>query len=110
MSNISVSGGTVVTGASDDLIEIGGELEEELNAYDCLDGTMAFSDGTLLTVDYSKEGIWRFTPVYKGNLFNKILQGSVNEDTNDEVYFNPGLKWCVFSSDMQVQVNREIGR
>lgn len=110
MSNISVSSGTVVTGASDDLIEIGGELEEEFNAYDCLDGTMAFSDGTLLSVDYNKEGIWRFTPIYKGRLFSKIEQGSVSEDTNDEVYFDPGLKWCAFSTGMQVEINREIRR
>ncbi len=103
---IEVSSGTVVTGASDDLIEIDGELEEEFNAYNCSDGTMAFSDGTLLNVDYDEYGIWRFTPLFKGNLFEKIVVGSIEKDTNDEVYFKNGLKWCVFSVEMQVAVNR----
>ncbi|MFL0197795.1 hypothetical protein ACJDU8_19820 [Clostridium sp. WILCCON 0269] len=105
MSDITVSSGTVVTGASDDLIEIGGELEEEFNAYDCNDGTMAFSDGTLLRVDYSKDGIWKFNPIYKGSLFVRVIQGSISEDTNDEAYFDSGLKWCAFSTEMQVEVN-----
>ena len=33
MINIEPSSGTLVTGASDDLIEISGELSEEFNAY-----------------------------------------------------------------------------
>jgi hypothetical protein len=106
--SIEVSNGTVITGASDDLIEISGELEEEFNAYDCTDGTFAFSDGTLLRVDYDEDGIWRFKPIYKGELFKKVVDGSVGEDTNDEVYFKDGLKWCAFSTKMQVEVNRNI--
>lgn len=106
MKTLEVSSGTVITGASDDLIEISGELEEEFNAYDCDDGTFAFSDGTLLRVDYDQDGIWRFKPIFTGNLFEKIIVGSVEEDTNDEVYFNDGLKWCAFSDEMQIEVNR----
>jgi len=49
--------GTMVTGASDDLIEIEGELYEEFNSFDCKDGVMALSDGTLLKVDYDEDGI-----------------------------------------------------
>lgn len=103
---IKVSNVTVITGASDDLIEISGELQEEFNAYDCTDGTMAFSDGTLLKVEYDEDGIWRFKPRYKGLLFNKVVSGDVEEDTNDEVYFNSGLKWCAFSNEMQVECKR----
>lgn len=104
--NIEITSGTIVTGESDDLIEIRGELTEEFNSYDCSDGTMAFSDGTLLRVDYDQDGIWRFKPIYKGELFEKVIDGSVPDDTNDEVYFKDGLKWCVFSAEMQVEVNR----
>jgi len=103
---LEISSGTVITGASDDLLEISGELEEEFNAYECSNGTMTFSDGTLLTVIYDENGIWRFIPIYKGNLFEKEIVGSVGEDTNDEVYFKTGLKWCAFSNEMQVEINR----
>jgi hypothetical protein len=102
-----VSSGTMITGASDDLIEIEGELCEEFNAYNCSDGTMAFSDGTLLDVEYDNDGIWRFRVKYKGSLYDRKVEGSVSDDTNDEIYFKPGLKWCVFSSEMQVEINRE---
>ncbi len=84
-----VSSGTMVTGASDDLIEIAGELEEEFNSIDCSDGVMAFSDGTLLDVEYDEDGIWRFRLRFKGTLYD------------------PGLKWCAFSDEMQVEINRE---
>lgn len=101
------SSGTIITGASDDLIEISGELYEEFNSYNCDDGRMAFSDGTLLKVEYDQDGIWRFKPIFKGSLYEKKIEGSVGDDTNDEVHFKQGLKWCVFSEEMQVEVNRE---
>jgi len=102
-----VSSGTMVTGASDDLIEIAGELAEEFNSIDCSDGVMAFSDGTLLDVEYDEDGIWRFRLRFKGALYDKKVEGSVSDDTNDEIYFKPGLKWCAFSDEMQVEINRE---
>lgn len=103
---IKISSGTVVTGASDDLIEIDGELREEFDSFSCQNGIMAFSDGTLLRVNYDDDGIWRFKPIFKGSLFEKIKDGSVEEDTNDEVYFKDGLKWCAFSEEMQFEINR----
>ena len=80
---------------------------EEFSAWQCDDGYMAFSDGTLLNVEYDKNGIWRFRPIFKGPLYEKKIEGSISDDTNDEVYFKPGLKWCVFSREMQIEVNRE---
>ncbi len=102
---MEVINGTIVTGASDDLIEVEGELREEFDSFSCQNGVMAFSDGTLLRVKYDDDGIWRFKPLFKGSLFEKIKDGSVNEDTNDKVYFKTGLKWCAFSDTMQVEVN-----
>lgn len=96
-----IKNGTMITGASDDLIELRGDLYEEFNSYDCKNGTMALSDGTLLRVEYDDNGIWRFEPIFKGELFEKIIPGSYEDDTNDEVYFKRGLKWCVFSDEAQ---------
>jgi hypothetical protein len=96
--------GTVVTGASDDLVEISGDLCEELDALDCNDGTMAFSDGTLLGVEYDKDGIWRFKVIFKGSCFDHKVEGCVNDDdgTNDVVHFKAGLLWATFAEDVDV--------
>lgn len=98
--------GTTVTGASDDLIEIEGELYEEFNCFSCKNGVMAFSDGTLLNVEYDEDGIWRFKVRVKGSLYESKEEGNVDEDINDKVHFNSGLKWCVFSDEMQSEVKR----
>lgn len=92
---------TKITGASDDLIEIEGELSEEFNAYDCTDALLSVSDGTLLQVDYDDDGIWRFKIRFKGTCYSHHVSGSVEDDTNDEVHFNKGLKWIMFSSEPQ---------
>ncbi|MDU6856077.1 MAG: hypothetical protein E6370_17340 [Clostridiales bacterium] len=96
--------GTMITGASDDLIEIEGELVEEFDCFNCKNGTLACSDGTLLTVDYDKDGLWRFGIRFKGSLFDKKEEGSVDEDTNDKVFFKPGMKWIVFHEEASVAV------
>ena len=106
MISIELSSGTSVTGASDDLIEIEGELSEEFDSYGCSNGRMAFSDGTLLKVDYAEDGMWRFRPIAIGNSFDRVVYGSAEEDTNDKAYFKPGLKWCTFSDEMQIVVKR----
>lgn len=98
--------GTLITGASDDLIELRGDLYEEFYAFDCENGVVAFSDGTLLNAKYDEDGIWRFNLISKGNLFSKIEQGIVDEDTDDTVYFDEGLKWCVFSGKMQSVIRK----
>ena len=55
-----------VYGSSDDLIEIDGDINEEF-VYDGEGGFLAFSDGTLLAVEYSDTGIWRFGPLNHGS-------------------------------------------
>lgn len=101
--------GTMITGASDDLIEIEGELREEFSAYNCEsdDGRIACSDGTLLKVEYDENGIWRFTALVKGSLYNRKVEGDIEADTFDEVYFKPGLKWIAFAKNMQTEVIRK---
>ena len=86
-----------ITGCSDDLIEIDGDIVEEFNCYmhEDEERILALSDGTLLRVNYDNDGIWRFILLIKGNLFDKIIQGEVDQDTFDEVYFKDGMKWIV---------------
>ena len=56
---------TILTGASDDLIEVDGDITEELGYRD-IEGKgdlVAFSTGTVLRIRYDQEGIWRITHV-----------------------------------------------
>ena len=89
---------TKLTGASDDLIEIEGEIREEFSDYDCSNGRIAFSDGTLIGVNYSNEGIWRFNLIVKGSLYLGKEDGCVDEDTNDVIYFKEGIKWVIYTN------------
>ncbi len=93
---------TMITGASDDLIEIEGEIREEFSAWDCTNGVITCSDGTFLNVNYDENGIWRFKVDFKGSLFERKEEGSVEEDTNDKVFFKEGLKWIVFQENPSV--------
>lgn len=76
-----------IYGASDDLIEIEGEnLDEEFSAYDLEDNShLAISDGTLLAVEYDKDGIWRFRAVFQapGTKIEKV-EGTVEPDTGTD--------------------------
>lgn len=96
-----------ITGASDDLIEIEGDIDEEFNSYDCDNGLMAISDGTLLKVEYDADGIWRFTPKFKGSAFKEHKAGSVEDDTNDEVFLEGAIKWIVFSDETQSAIVKQ---
>lgn len=69
-----------VFGASDDLIEIRGDLgEEEFGCYGDEGGHLAFSDGTLLSVEYN--GFWRFHVLHRGTATVTKVEAT-NEDTD----------------------------
>ena len=55
-----------IYGASDDLIEFRGAIEEEFGAYDLEGGVLAISDGTLIHAEYDEEGTWRFRRIAEG--------------------------------------------
>lgn len=90
-----------VSGASDDLIELEGDISDEFNRYDSEDGDyLAFSDGTCLKVIYDDDGLWRLTVIAQGTLFKEKIEGNVIEDKNDVVIFEDGVKWCVCGPDL----------
>ena len=86
-----------ITGASDDLIEIEGDIREEFNVY--LEKhesvLLAFSDGTVLRVIYDKDGIWRISRVHCGSSGFSKSEGSADKDTNDIVTLVGDIKWVV---------------
>ena len=53
---------TTIYGASDDLIEVDGQVSEEFNPRDGEPAYLAFSNGVVLKVIYDDEGLWRIQP------------------------------------------------
>lgn len=95
---------TKVYGASDDLIEIEGDVRGESSpAYSSGDdeepALLIFSDGTILSVVYGKPtngGIWAVNLVRQGALFERI-DVCTDEDADhysDVAHFAGGLKWA----------------
>lgn len=102
----------IITGSSDDLIEIEGEFREEFNVYtdDQKDGfLLAVSDGTLLNINYDQDGIWRIKRLKSGGAtFNKV-EGDVERDTNDVVTLEGDpLKWVVLGINVAMKETTRI--
>ena len=88
-----------IYGASDDLIEIEGDIEEEFNwiAEDDEKRYIAVSDGTLLSVRYDQDGIWRLNRLMSGSSKFEKEEGDIEKDTPDKVTLSDvEIKWIVF--------------
>ena len=55
-----------IYGYSDDLIEVEGDIKAEFGAWDDGINYMIFSNGTVLSIEYTSEGVWRLNRIYKG--------------------------------------------
>jgi hypothetical protein len=92
-----------IYGASDDLIEIDGDLREEFNYYSTnweQNGFLAISDGTLLRVRYDEDGIWRFTPIVIGSAQIDIKQGVDDREHSDRVTLRgEHLTWVALADE-----------
>jgi hypothetical protein len=85
-----------VYGASDDLIEIEGDISEEFNLVDDDKGDLlAFSDGTVLRIAYTNPGIWRITPVVRGTATLSIDAAMEDDDVNytDKATLDGDVVW-----------------
>jgi len=97
-----------ITGHSDDLIEIEGDIREEFTYREPHDASeaplLAFSDGTVLRIFFNDAGVWRITPVTRGDADLEIVQAPEDDDDNrtDKAtlsdYRGGTLKWVVLGS------------
>jgi hypothetical protein len=91
-----------IYGASDDLIEVEGDIREEFNVYPENDTRylIAISDGTLLKMWYDDDGIWRILRL-SGNVdrFTKV-EGDVVRDTVDIVTISGTIDWLVLGENV----------
>lgn len=89
-----------VTGSSDDLIEIGGDIVEEWGAYNCDDGRLlAVSDGTLLRIVYDQDGIWRMSRLIAGSATYSHAPGDVEADTFDVATLEGDIRWVALAKE-----------
>jgi hypothetical protein len=96
-----------VFGHSDDLVELEGDIANELAFYPDDDDkgmTLGLGDGTCLTVIYSEAGIWRITPVAIGpctKMDKKEAVDSDEDDYSDTVTLTSTVpfKWAVLGEE-----------
>ena len=90
-----------IYGASDDLIEFEGDVDEE--AYAKEDGNViALSNGAVFRIKYSDEGVWRITPVFVTGT-STIEYGEEDSDNNysDVVTVHEPIKWIVVGTEFR---------
>lgn len=101
---------TVVYGASDDLVEVDGDVRGEVGFYTTREGESGcvfLSDGTILRIAYDSNGIWRIAPIRKGDLFDSIdVCGDEdpsrgNWSHSDLAKFKEGITGAWFARDFQ---------
>lgn len=85
-----------ITGASDDLIEVDGDIREEFTYQDKDEkgDLLAFSDGTVLRVVFAQFGTWRITPVVRGSAVLCIEQ-EIEDEGTDKATLNGDVRWVV---------------
>lgn len=91
-------------GASDDLIEIDGDISEEFTYQnadpDWRGDLLAFSDGTILRITYTPSGVWRIGTVVGGTADLNIEQAPESDEDNysDRATLS-GAAWVVQGVD-----------
>ena len=102
-----------IYGASDDLIEVEGDIKEEFNFYPSDSSEfvyLAFSDGTLLKISYDSEGMWRISRVFSGSAsFQKKEAISPDGDEYSDVVelMDFDIKWVVLGTEAKIQNRRQ---
>lgn len=95
-----------IYGTSDDLIEIEGDIREEFYHIGDEDGPtyFAFSDGTVISVSYTFEGIWRIFPVVLGTGVLNIKQAvsSESDDYSDRAELTGDIRWLVVGNRIEL--------
>lgn len=98
-----------VYGASDDLVEVEGDIREEFYALGEFDngeakdgGYLAFSNGAVFRIEYTNQGVWRITPTvaYPAGHDFRVIQTPADDEDNysDILEMEDTIEWVVFGS------------
>jgi hypothetical protein len=93
---------TIVFGASDDLVELEGDVSGEVGCYGNTETPqgvlLMFSDGTVLAIKYNGRtpGCWSINLLEEGVRFKRIdrCDDENARPYSDVAHFHDGLKWC----------------
>ena len=92
----------MIYGSSGDLIEIDGNIREEFNCYDEEEPQfLAFSDGSVLSILYDNDGIWKIRQVAvgKAEYSKKEAVNPDSDDYSDRATLKGGnIQWVVYGS------------
>ena len=89
-----------IYGASDDLIEIEGDIREEWSVYDEDGLHIACSDGTLLSINYTG-GFWRINRIATGTCaYEKVEATDEDDDYSDKVTLTGEVRWVALTKDV----------
>ena len=93
---------TQIYGASDDLIEVDGQVSEEFSALGNDSSLLAFSDGTVLRVTYDDNDIWRIALVVQGSATLAIQQAPEDDERNytDRATLDGDIRWAVLGTEI----------
>lgn len=85
-----------ISGSSDDLIEVEGDILEEFSACDEAK-YLAFSDGTVLKIEYTNGGLWRIVRFREGtSKYEKYFEATdPDDDYSDRVRLEGDIAWVV---------------
>jgi len=93
-----------IRGASDDLIEIEGDIKEEFTYPSDEKTFLAISDGTLLSIRYDEHGFWRINRLTEGAAKYVKREGTDPEDDySDVVQLEGAIYWVVCGVQIATQ-------
>lgn len=92
---------TKVYGASDDLVEVEGDVRGEIDKYNTSEEKpvrLAFSDGTILAWWYNDDGLWKVKVEAKGTLLDRVevCLEETGAGHSDVVHFRDGLTQATY--------------
>lgn len=86
-----------VYGASDDLVELEGDLSEEFSTSND-GGFLSFSDGTILLVEYRDEGLWKISQLAVGAAdFSLRPATDLDKDYSDRATLEGDFRWALWT-------------
>lgn len=85
-----------IYGASDDLVEVEGDLREEFNAFED-ESFIAVSDGTLISVEYGASGIWNLNVLRRGSCSIDKTDATGEEDYSDKIELTGEIAWVAYA-------------